>query len=70
MKIFFAILFASLSAALAGQPDTLLNASYDVSREFYSAFNEAYAAQRAKNGQSPVKVEQSQRFQQAGPCGH
>ena len=59
MKIFSAILFASLSAAIAGQPDTLLNASYDVSREFYSAFNEAYAAQRTKNGQSPVKVEQS-----------
>ena len=54
-----AIFFAALCTAGAAGPETLLNASYDVSREFYSAFNEAYAAQRAKTGLPPVTVEQS-----------
>lgn len=59
MKFFCAIFLASVCAAVAGQPDTLLNVSYDVSREFYSAFNEVYTAQRATRKQPPVAIDQS-----------
>ena len=59
MKFFCSAFLAFLSAAVAAQPDSMLNVSYDVSREFYSAFNEAYAAQRAARKQPPVAIDQS-----------
>ncbi len=43
----------------AGGPDTLLNVSYDPTREFYSEFNAAFSKQwRAKHG-ADVRVEMS-----------
>ena len=58
MKFVPAILFAWAGIAAAG-PDTLLNVSYDVSREFYKNYNEAYAAQRAAGKKPPVTIDQS-----------
>ncbi|MFA7343647.1 MAG: sulfate ABC transporter substrate-binding protein [Terrimicrobiaceae bacterium] len=59
MKTLCAIFLATLCVSAAAEPDTLLNVSYDVSREFYSAFNAAYAAQRESKGLPPVKIDQS-----------
>ena len=46
-------------AAAAGAPTTLLNVSYDVSREFYKDFNAAFAAQWKKTGGEDITVNQS-----------
>jgi sulfate transport system substrate-binding protein len=48
----------SLSASLA-QAQTLLNASYDVAREFYKDYNAAFIAQYKKTTGKDVKVDQS-----------
>ncbi|MFZ4598041.1 MAG: sulfate ABC transporter substrate-binding protein [Terrimicrobiaceae bacterium] len=53
------IFFAVLGSALAAEPTTLLNVSYDVSREFYTSYNAAYAAHRAQAGLSPITIQQS-----------
>lgn len=37
--------------------ETLLNVSYDATREFYGDLNEAFTRSRAGDGESPVKVE-------------
>ena len=58
MKLVITILFTLIGIA-AAEPESLLNVSYDVSREFYSAFNEAYTAQRAAKKQQPIAIEQS-----------
>ena len=65
MNIFRNILAAILVAALAGpafagsKPVTLLNVSYDPTRELYQEFNAAFAAHwKAETGQD-IKIEQS-----------
>ncbi|MBB5751253.1 sulfate ABC transporter substrate-binding protein [Prosthecomicrobium pneumaticum] len=45
--------------ALAQEPTTLLNASYDISRELFVQVNAAYAASRAERGLPAVEVNQS-----------
>jgi len=49
---------ASFSASLA-QAQTLLNASYDVAREFYKDYNAAFVANYKKTTGKDVKVDQS-----------
>ena len=55
-KLLLAAVAAPLTAPLAARaanPNTLLNVSYDVSREFYKDFNTAFAAQwKAKTGET------------------
>lgn len=55
-KLLLAAAAAPLAAPLvarAANPNTLLNVSYDVSREFYKDFNTAFAAQwKAKTGET------------------
>ncbi len=64
IKTFVAVL-ALASSALAGnssafaQGTTLLNASYDVAREFYKDYNAAFVAQYKKATGKDVKVDQS-----------
>jgi sulfate transport system substrate-binding protein len=48
----------SFSASMA-QAQTLLNASYDVAREFYKDYNAAFTAQYKKTTGKDVKVDQS-----------
>lgn len=53
------VLFLGLALPAAGADPTLLNASYDPTRELYQEFNAAFAKQwKAKNGQG-VTVKQS-----------
>jgi sulfate transport system substrate-binding protein len=63
IKTFVAVL-ALASSALAGnsafaQGTTLLNASYDVAREFYKDYNAAFVAHYKKATGKDVKVDQS-----------
>lgn len=51
-------LFPSFAARAAG-PTTLLNVSYDVSREFYKDFNAAFAAQWKKSSGETLTLNQS-----------
>ena len=51
-------LFPSFAARAAG-PNTLLNVSYDVSREFYKDFNAAFAAQWKKSSGETLTLNQS-----------
>ena len=41
------------------QTDTILNASYDVARELFSAYNPLFEAQWQQENGTPLKVEQS-----------
>lgn len=53
-------LLAALSfASLAAQAQTLLNASYDVSREFYKDYNAAFVAHYKKTTGKDVKIDQA-----------
>ena len=54
-------LLASLALATGSlaSAQTLLNASYDVSREFYKDFNAAFAAHYKKTTGKEVKIDQS-----------
>ncbi|MEN9888655.1 MAG: Sulfate-binding protein precursor [Pseudomonadota bacterium] len=53
-------LVAALSlAGLAAQAQTLLNASYDVAREFYKDYNTAFVAHYKKTTGKDVKVDQA-----------
>lgn len=63
LKTFVAVL-ALASSALAGssafaQSSTLLNASYDVAREFYKDYNAAFVAHYKKTTGKDVKIDQS-----------
>jgi sulfate transport system substrate-binding protein len=56
------VLCAALSVALparAADPTTLLNASYDVSREFYKDFNAAFVAHWKKTSGQALDIKQS-----------
>jgi sulfate transport system substrate-binding protein len=53
------VVLASESAALAGQTVTILNVSYDPTREFYEAFNAAFAADWKRRTGDTVVVNQS-----------
>jgi sulfate/thiosulfate-binding protein len=51
---------ALLPASLrAGDPETLLNVSYDPTREFYAEFNAAFIAQQKADGKPALTVNQS-----------
>ena len=53
-------LVATLSfASLAAQAQTLLNASYDVAREFYKDYNAAFVAHYKKTTGKDVKIDQA-----------
>ena len=53
-------LIAALSlAGLAAQAQTLLNASYDVAREFYKDYNAAFVAHYKKTTGKDVKIDQA-----------
>jgi sulfate transport system substrate-binding protein len=63
IKTFVAVL-ALASSALAGnsamaQGTSLLNASYDVAREFYKDYNAAFVAHYKKATGKDVKIDQS-----------
>lgn len=59
-KIHLALIAIGLSAStLAGAQGTLLNSSYDVSREFYKDFNAAFTAYYRQTTGKNVKVDQS-----------
>ena len=54
------LLVAALSfAGLAAQAQTLLNASYDVAREFYKDYNAAFVAHYKKTTGKDVKIDQA-----------
>src|SRR5438105_11210108 len=50
---------ALASAGLANAQQTLLNASYDVAREFYKDYNQAFVAHYKKTTGKDVRVEQA-----------
>jgi sulfate/thiosulfate transport system substrate-binding protein len=62
-RSFFPLLLAALAGALAlpaaAQPGTLLNVSYDPTREFYSEFNAAFAKAQAAKSQPALQFKQS-----------
>lgn len=57
LSFFFATLLAGLSTLSSSQ--TLLNASYDVAREFYKDYNAAFVANYKKTTGKDVKVDQA-----------
>ena len=46
-------------ASLTAQAQTLLNASYDVAREFYRDYNAAFVAQYKKTTGKDIKIDQA-----------
>ena len=50
---------ALAASGIAGAQDQLLNASYDVAREFYKDYNQAFAAHYKKTTGKDVKVDQA-----------
>jgi sulfate transport system substrate-binding protein len=57
--IFAALAFAVAGTSALAQTTTLLNASYDVAREFYKDINPAFIAQYKKTTGKDVKVDQA-----------
>jgi sulfate transport system substrate-binding protein len=55
----FVLALTASQWALAQTPTTLLNVSYDVSREFYKDVNAAFVAQYKKSSGKDIKVDQS-----------
>ncbi|MDX2080020.1 MAG: sulfate ABC transporter substrate-binding protein [Terrimicrobiaceae bacterium] len=53
------LIAAILPLTAAGAADTLLNVSYDVTREFYTDFNRAFAAHRAEQKKGDVRIDMS-----------
>lgn len=49
----------AVAGSLSAAPSQLLNVSYDVTREFYRDYNEAFEAHRKAGGLAPVTIEQS-----------
>jgi sulfate transport system substrate-binding protein len=58
-KVALALAGIALSASQFASAQTLLNASYDVSREFYKEYNAAFVANYKKTTGKEVKVDQS-----------
>ncbi len=58
-KITLALAFIVMTATQFASAQTLLNASYDVSREFYKDYNAAFVANYKKTTGKDVKVDQS-----------
>ena len=58
-KISLAIAGIALSTTQLASAQTLLNASYDVAREFYKDFNAAFVANYKKTSGKEVKIDQS-----------
>jgi sulfate transport system substrate-binding protein len=58
-KITLALAGIALTATQFVSAQTLLNASYDVSREFYKDFNAAFVANYKKTSGKEVKIDQS-----------
>ncbi|MCM2340990.1 sulfate ABC transporter substrate-binding protein [Rhodoferax sp.] len=58
-KITLALAGIALTATQFASAQTLLNASYDVSREFYKDFNTAFVANYKKTTGKEVKIDQS-----------
>ncbi|MDD3935276.1 sulfate ABC transporter substrate-binding protein [Rhodoferax sp.] len=58
-KISLAIAGIALSTTQLASAQTLLNASYDVAREFYKDFNAAFVANYKKTNGKEVKIDQS-----------
>jgi sulfate transport system substrate-binding protein len=59
-KLVVALAFIALAASnIAAAQTSLLNASYDVSREFYKDINVAFAANYKKNTGKDIKIDQS-----------
>ena len=54
-----ALVTALSLAALAAQAQTLLNASYDVAREFYKDYNAAFVAHYKKTTGKDIKIDQA-----------
>jgi sulfate transport system substrate-binding protein len=59
LPLALAALLGAGQLAAAAEPDSILNASYDVGREVYQQINNAYLAKRKAAGGSPLKIEQS-----------
>jgi sulfate transport system substrate-binding protein len=57
--IALAIITLAASNFVAAQTTTLLNASYDVSREFYKDYNAAFIASYKKSTGKDIKIDQS-----------
>src|SRR5512139_4279673 len=57
--VFSAVLAVGTLAGVAEADTTLLNVSYDPTREFYKAYNEAFAEYWAKEGGEEVTIDQS-----------
>jgi len=57
--LFVAVAFAAAGSAALAQTTTLLNASYDVAREFYKDINPAFIASYKKATGKDVKVDQA-----------
>lgn len=58
-KITLALATLALTATQLAASQTLLNASYDVSREFYKDVNAAFVANYKKTTGKDVKIDQS-----------
>ncbi len=59
MKTVFAIVIAATAALHAAPSTTLTNASYDVTREFYSDYNAAFTKHWKQLGKGPITIDQS-----------
>ena len=57
--IFAAVVFAATASGAIAQTTTLLNASYDVAREFYKDINPAFIASYKKSTGKDVKIDQA-----------
>ena len=57
--IFAAVVFAATASGALAQTTTLLNASYDVAREFYKDINPAFIASYKKATGKDVKIDQA-----------
>ena len=58
-KLTLALAALALSASHLGSAQTLLNTSYDVSREFYKDVNAAFIASYKKSAGKDIKIDQS-----------
>jgi hypothetical protein len=59
LRLTLAALALSTATLASAQTPTLLNASYDVAREFYKDFNAAYVAHVKKTTGKDIKIDQS-----------
>jgi len=59
LKTFFAALALGINTLASAQSNSLLNVSYDVAREFYKDYNQAFIAHYKKTKGVEVKVDQA-----------